>query len=79
MKEFLLSIDTMWIVILLLGGFIIYELRSGGIPMRWMGSIKRTHNPFLYWLFMLFHTVILGVVIYAWANGVKVPISSLLD
>ncbi len=77
--EFLLSLDTMWIVALILGGFIIYELRSGEVPMRWFGSIKRVRAPFFYWLFVLFHFVILGIVVYAWVDGVRLPVSSLFD
>lgn len=77
--KFLLSIDTLWIVALILGGFIFYELRSGEIPLRWLGSIKRSRSPFFFWLFILFHLIILGIIIYAWVQGVRVPVSSLFD
>ena len=40
MQEFLLSIDTMWIVALLLGGFIVYQLRSGEIPLRFLAPLN---------------------------------------
>ena len=63
MQEFLLSIDTMWIVALLLGGFIVYQLRSGEIPLRFFGSIKRARAPIIYWLFILFYVAVLGVVV----------------
>jgi hypothetical protein len=77
--DFLLSLDSIWIVALILGGFIFYELRSGEVPLRWLGSIKRERSPFFYWLMITFHFVILGIVIYAWVNGVRLPISSLFD
>jgi hypothetical protein len=79
MKELILSIDTLWIAALSLGGFIFYELRAGEVPLRWFGSIKRTRVPLIFWLFILFHVLILGVVIYAWVDGLRVPISSLFD
>jgi hypothetical protein len=79
MKDLLLSIDTMWIAALLVGGFIVYELRSGEIPLRWLGSIKRSQSPFFFWLFILFHLAVLGIVIYAWVDGVRIPIFSLFD
>jgi hypothetical protein len=77
--EFLLSIDTLWIVALILGGFIFYELRSGEVPMRWFGSLKRARTPIIYWAMILFHVAILGVVIYAWVDGVRIPVSSFFD
>lgn len=79
MQEFLLSIDTMWIVALLLGGFIVYQLRSGEIPLRFFGSIKRARAPIIYWLFILFYVAVLGVVVYAWMGGVRIPVSELFD
>lgn len=79
MLDFLLSIDTMWIVALILGSFIVYQLRSGEIPLRFFGSIKRARTPIIYWLFILFYVAVLGIVVYAWAIGVRVPISSLFD
>lgn len=79
MQEFLLSIDTMWIVALLLGGFIVYQLRSGEIPLRFFGSIKRARAPIIYWLFILFYVAVLGVVVYAWMGGLRIPVSELFD
>jgi hypothetical protein len=79
MLDFLLSIDTMWIVMLILGGFIVYQLRSGEVPLRFVGSIRRARAPVFYWLFILFYVVILGIVVYAWMIGVRIPISELLD
>ena len=79
MMDFLLSIDTMWIVVLILGWFIIYQLRSGEIPLRFLGSIKRARAPIIYWLFILFYLAVLGIVVYAWAIGVRIPVSSFFD
>lgn len=77
--ESIMSIDTLWIVALILVAFILYELRSGEITVRWFGSIKRSHRPFFYWLSILFHVAILGIVIYAWADGVRIPFSSFFE
>ncbi|MCZ2123155.1 MAG: hypothetical protein LC108_12915 [Anaerolineales bacterium] len=79
MREFLLSIDTLWIVALILGWFIVYELRSGEIHLRFFGPIKRARTPIIYWLFILFYSAVLGVVAYAWVNGVRIPVSELFD
>ena len=79
MQEFLLSIDTMWIVALLLGGFIVYQLRSGEIPLRFLGPIQRARAPLIYWLFILFYVAVLGVVVYAWMGGLRIPVSELFD
>ena len=79
MQEFLLSIDTMWIVALILGWFIAYQLRSGEIPLRFFGPIKRARAPIIYWLFILFYIGILGIVVYAWMGGVRIPVSELFD
>ena len=79
MMDFLLSIDTMWIVILILGAFIFYQVRSGEVPLRFFGSIQRSRAPIFYWLFILFYVVILGIVVYAWMIGVRLPISEMLD
>ncbi len=79
MREFLLSIDTLWIVVLILGWFIVSELRSGEIHLRFFGSIKRARMPIIYWLFILFYIAVLGVVVYAWVNGVRIPVSELFD
>ncbi|HMS00772.1 MAG TPA: hypothetical protein PKK96_00040 [Anaerolineales bacterium] len=79
MQEFLLSIDTLWIVALILGWFIVYELRSGEIHLRFFGSIKRARAPIIYWLFILFYIAVLGIVVYAWISGVRIPVSELFD
>ena len=79
MQEFLLSIDTMWIVALLLGGFIVYQLRSGEIALRFFVSIKRARALIIYWLFILFYVAVLGVVVYAWMGGLRIPVSELFD
>jgi len=75
LKVVLLAMDTMIPVILIVGGFIAYELYSGEVPLRWFGSIQRDHRPFFYWINILFHFVILGVIIYAWMEGVRMPVS----
>ena len=77
--DWLLSMDTMWIVALILGWFIVYQLRSGEIPLRFVGSLKRARAPIFYWLFILFYLAVLGIVIYAWAIGVRIPVSSFFD
>lgn len=79
MMDFLLSIDTMWIVALILGWFIVYQVRTGEVPLRFFGSIKRARAPIIYWLFILFYVAVLCIVVYAWADGVRIPISSLFD
>lgn len=79
MNDWLLSLDTFVIAILIFGAFIAYEFISGNIPIRWFGSIKRSDRPIFYWLFMLFHVLILGVMVYAWADGLRIPVSSFLE
>jgi hypothetical protein len=79
MMDLLMTMDTMWIVALILGAFILYELRSGEVPVRWFGSIRRSQRPFFYWLSILFHVAILGIVIYAWADGLRIPVSSFFE
>lgn len=79
LKVWLLGLDTLIFVILILGGFIAWELKSGEIPLRWFGSIRREIRPFFYWISILFHIAILGVVIYSWVIGVRIPVSSLFD
>lgn len=79
MNEFLLSIDTLWIVALIMVGFIVYQLRSGEVHIRWIGSIKRTRTPIFYWLFILFYVAVLGIVVYVWMDGLRIPISELFD
>ena len=77
--DFLLSLDTMWIILLVLGWFIVYQLRSGEIPIRWFGSIKRRRAPIFYWLFILFYVSILGIVVYVYINGLRMPVSEFFD
>lgn len=79
LKEMLLSLDTMILVMAILVVFIAYEIRSRTVPMRFFGNIRRDRTPLVYWLLILFHTVILGVVLYAWADGVRIPLRNLFD
>lgn len=75
LKEWLLGLDALIFLILIFGGFIMWELKSGEFPMRWLGSIHRDHRPFAYWLGMLFHFAVLGVMVYAWSTGLRMPIA----
>ena len=75
----LLNFDTMILVVLIFGGFIVWELKSGEFPMRWFGTIRRDTRPFFYWIGMLVHIAILGVVVYAWLVGLKIPVSSFFE
>ena len=77
LKEWLLGLDTMILVILILGVFIAWELKSGEIPMRWFGSIRRDIRPFFYWVGILFHLAVLGIVIYSYIVGVRLPLAGL--
>ena len=79
LKEWLLGLDTLILVLLLWGGFIVWELKSGEVPLRWFGSIRRDGRPFFYWMGILFHTAILGLVLYSWWIGIRMPISGLFD
>ncbi len=79
LKTTLLAMDTMIPVMLIFGIFIAYELYSGEIPVKWFGSIQRARRPFFYWLGILFHLVIFGIVVYAWIDGVRIPLSTLFD
>lgn len=79
MSEFLFSIDTLWIAALIVGGFIAYQLRSGEIPLRGFGSIRRARTPILYWLFILFYTAILGMVVFAWVDGLRIPVAAFFE
>lgn len=79
LKTTLLAMDTMMPVTMIVGAFIVYELYSGKIPVRWFGSIQREKRPFFYWLGILFHLVILGIVVYAWIDGVRIPLSVLFE
>lgn len=76
MNDWMLSLNTLVIAILVFGVFVVYEFVSGKIPVRWFGSIKRSDRPIFYWLFMLFHIAILGVMVYAWVDGLRIPVSS---
>jgi hypothetical protein len=75
----LLALDTMILVMAILSTFIAYMLYSGEVPLRWFGSIYRNSRPFFYWLGILFHLAVLGVVIYAWMDGVRIPLSDMFD
>ncbi|MCC6298221.1 MAG: hypothetical protein IT314_02905 [Anaerolineales bacterium] len=79
MKEFLLSLDTMWIVALIVGLFIFSQLRSGEIYVRWFGPFKRTKSPIVYWLFIVFYVAVFGIVVFAWMSGVRIPVSEFFD
>jgi membrane-anchored protein YejM (alkaline phosphatase superfamily) len=70
----LLALDTMILVMAILSAFIVYMVYSGEVPMRWLGSIHRDSRPLYYWLGILFYIAILGVVIYAWMDGVRIPL-----
>jgi hypothetical protein len=69
----------MWIIMLVIGWFIVYQLRSGEVPIRWFGSIKRGRAPIFYWLFILFYVAILGIVGYAYLDGLRMPVSEFFD
>lgn len=79
LKEMLLAMDTMIIVMLILGAFIVYEVYSGEVPVRWFGSIRRDARPFFYWLSILFHVAILAIVVYAYMDGLRIPLSDLFN
>ena len=79
LKEWFLGLDTMILVILIFGAFIAWELKSGEIPMRWFGSIRRDTRPFFYWIGLIFHVAVLGIIFYSWVIGIRIPISSLVD
>ncbi len=78
-KEFLLGLDTLILVILILGVFVVWELKSGEIPMRWFGAIHRNQRPFFYWIALLFHIAILFFLVYVWSTGLRMPISELFE
>lgn len=77
--KWLLGVDTLILVILIVGGFVAWELKSGEIPMRWFGSIRRDARPFFYWIGILFHLAILAIVVYSYLDGVRLPLSGLFD
>jgi hypothetical protein len=64
---------------LIFGAFLVYELYSGEVPMRFFGSIYRDQRPFIYWLFILIHLGLLGVVLYAWMDGLRIPLDEFVD
>lgn len=78
-KEWLFGLDALIFLILIFGGFIVWELKSGEFPMRWFGTIYRDHRPFFYWMAMLFHFAILGVMVYAWSSGLRMPIATFFE
>ncbi len=71
--------DVILLSAIILGVFIAYELYSGEVPVRWFGSIRRDKRPFFYWLSILFHSVILAIVIYAWMDGLRVPLTTMFE
>lgn len=78
-KEWLLGLDTLILIFLIWGAFIVWELRSGEVPLRWFGSIRRDTRPFFYWMGILLHMAVLGLVIYSWMVGIRMPVSGLFD
>ncbi|MCB9110994.1 MAG: hypothetical protein H6634_07075 [Anaerolineales bacterium] len=79
LKDWLLGLDALIFMILIFGGFVLWELKSGEFPLRWFGSIHRDHRPLFYWMGMLVHFAILGVMVYAWSTGLRLPISDFFD
>ena len=79
LTEGLLGLDSMILIMGIFGAFIVWELKSGEFPLRWFGSIRRDTRPFFYWIGILFHLAILGVVVYAYVDGVRLPLSGLFD
>jgi hypothetical protein len=74
-KVWLLGLDTLILVILIFGGFVVWELKSGEFPMRWFGTIHRDHRPVVYWMAMLVHIAILFFLVYLWSTGMRMPMS----
>ena len=79
LKEWLLGLDMMILIIVIFGGFVAWELKSGEIPLRWLRSIRRDTRPFFYWIGILFHVAVLAVVVYAYIDGVRMPISEFFE
>jgi len=79
LKEVLLAMDTTIPLMMIVAGFIVYEVYSGEVPMRWFGAIHRDTHPMFYWLSILFHLAILGVIIYAYMDGLRMPLSELFE
>lgn len=73
--DWLLGLDTLILVILAVGGFVAWELRSGEFPLRWFGLIRRDRRPMIYWIAMMFHFAILIFLAYIWGTGIRMPIS----
>lgn len=69
--------DVILLTAIILGAFIVYELYTGEVPLRWFGAIKRDKRPFVYWLFVFFYVAVFGIVLYAWLDGLRVPFSGL--
>lgn len=69
--------DVILLSAIVLGAFVAYELYSAEVPLRWFGSIKRDKRPFFYWLTICFHAAVLGIVMYAWLDGLRMPFSEL--
>ncbi|HMZ07339.1 MAG TPA: hypothetical protein PK078_06945 [Anaerolineales bacterium] len=75
LPAWLLNFDTMILIILFLGAFITWEIRAGEIPLRWFGSIRRDMRPFIYWIGILLHLLLLSFLVYLWMIGIRVPVS----
>lgn len=71
--------DAILLGALIFGAFIVYELYSGEVPMRFFGSIHRDQRPFFYWLVTLIHLGLLGVMLYAWMDGLRIPLDEFVD
>lgn len=71
--------DAILLGALIFGAFIVYELYSGEVPMRFFGSIHRDQRPFFYWLVTLIHLGLLGVMLYAWIDGLRIPLDEFVD
>ena len=79
LPEWLLNLDTMILIILLIGGFIAWEIKAGEIPLRWFGSIRRDLRPFIYWIGILSHLALLSFLVYLWVIGIRVPVFVYFD
>lgn len=76
LPEWLLNLDTMIFIILFFGGFVVWEVKAGEIPLRWFGSIRRDVRPFIYWIGILLHLLFLSFLVYIWmVMGIQVPVS----
>lgn len=64
-KSYLVRIRT-----LIVGGMLIYELYTGDAVAS-ARSITRARNPIRYWIFVLIHSAITAVLVYAWVIGVR--------